>query len=132
MANITEYGYQSIRQHVLDSWQMIELQEEDGTPIKRIAKDKIEVGRDPQGRPIYADVPGPEITGDETTQEITYKVVVSGGDEEFLGKTVAKVALFDEKTGGEPIAVEEITSFTFENEGDELTVNFVLEVPQVI
>lgn len=130
MANINEYGYQSIRQYVIENWKFVELQDEDGETVKRFKEERIEVGRDDFGRPEYETVPGATITGDSSTQTITFTVVASG--DEFVGKTVAKVALFDVDIGGEPIAVEPTSSFSFESAEDELTVNFNLQIPQVV
>lgn len=129
MANISDYGYQKIRQKIIDEWIYVELQDESGEAIKRFMEERVEAGRDELGRPYYDYIPGAEITGDATSQTITFTVVAKG--EEFTGKTVANVALFDEKTGGTSIAVEAISAFTFENEEDELTVNFNLQVPKV-
>ncbi|MCJ7841773.1 hypothetical protein MUB24_12860 [Lederbergia sp. NSJ-179] len=130
MANINEYGYQSIRQYVIDSWKFVELQDEDGETVKRFMEKRVKVGTDGMGRPIYETEPGATISGDPTTQTITLTVVASG--DEFTGKTVAKVALFDVDTGGKPIASESLSnSFTFESAEDELTVNFNLQIPKV-
>lgn len=131
MGNINEYGYQKIRELVIEKWIFVELQDEDGIAIKRFKEERVPTGeRDSQGRPYFKTVPGAEITGDATTQTITFTVVAKG--EEFVGETVANVALFDVDTGGEPISEESIAPFAFENEEDELTVNFNLQIPQVI
>ena len=115
MANINEVGYQKVRQFVLENWKYIEIQDENGTAIKRLGTDN-----------------GLTITGDKTTQQIEYKVVISGTDSSFNGKTVNKSAIYDVGSGGEAIAEATFTAFTFESEDDELTVIHRLKIPEVI
>lgn len=130
MANISEYGYQELRKTILEKWIYVELQQADGTPVHRFVGGRIQVGKDAMDRPIWEDVPGAEVTGDSTTQTITYTVVCTGDD--FTDATVAKAVLFDSKVGGSAIATEDFPSFTFADAEDELTVNLSLQVPAVI
>ena len=111
MANINTYGYQKLREYVIANWKYLELQDATGTPVKRFSTGTI-------------------ITGSATTQELTFTVIAEGA--EFTDKTVAKVALFDVTTGGTAIALENFTAFKFESAEDQLTINFKLQVPQVL
>lgn len=114
MSNIFEYGYEQIRSFILSEWVYLELQDDSGTPLKRFG---------------IAD--GLTVTGDESTHEIEYKVIVSGADVLFSGQSVGKSVLYDVDTGGTPIAVESFSTFTFEADDDELTIIHRLQVPQV-
>lgn len=130
MANINTYGYQKLREYVIANWKYLELQDATGTAVKRFIGGRIVGDTNDFGQPIYKDIPGTIITGTATTQELTFTVIAEGA--EFTGKTVAKVALFDVATGGTAIAVENFTAFKFESAEDQLTINFKLQVPQVL
>jgi len=115
MANINEYGYEQLRNHIVSAWKYLEIQTPTGTPLKRFDVST-----------------GLVINGSGSTQTIEYKVVAKGADVEFTGVTAGKSVLFDTATGGTAIATETFTDFTFVAEEDELTVIHKLEVPKVI
>lgn len=114
MANINNYGYEQIRSFILSNWNYLELRTPTGTVLKR-----------------FSTADGLTITGNATTQEIEYKIVVSGLDASFTGQSVGKSVLYDVATGGSAIATESFTNFTFESEDDELTVIHKLQVPVI-
>lgn len=117
MSEINEYGYQKLREFIKSSWQYIELQDENGNAIIR------------KQATVLDHTDGENI--------IKLQVVVNGADigaTETTPVTVAKIALYDVATGGEPIAnkdfdVADITTLT---QGvDQLTVIHSIEVPQI-
>lgn len=117
MSEINEYGYQKLREFIKSSWQYIELQDENGNAIIR------------KQATVLDHTDGENI--------IKLQVVVNGADigaTETTPVTVAKIALYDVATGGEPIAnkdfdVADITTLT---QGvDQLTVVHSIEVPQI-
>lgn len=112
MSNITTYGYNKIQNYLAQNVTYLELQDEQGNPIKR-----------------FNTTNGLTIQNDINNRTITYEVVATG-DNTFINKTVSKSVLFDVATGGQPIAVEEFSPFTFESEEDELTVKHKLQLPQ--
>lgn len=114
MANINQYGYEKLRSYILSNWTYLELRTPTGTVLKR-----------------YGTADGLTITGNATTPEIEYKLVVTG-DSTLLNQSVGKSVLFDTATGGTAIATEVFTSFTFESADDQLTIIHRLQVPQVI
>ncbi|MFJ8063311.1 hypothetical protein ACIQYS_01585 [Psychrobacillus sp. NPDC096426] len=114
MANINIYGYQKIREFVLANWKYLEVRKPDGTVLKR-----------------FSTADGLTITGNGSTQEIEYKLVITG-DATFQGQTVGKSVLFDVATGGTAIATEIFTSFEFSSELDSLTILHKLQVPQIV
>jgi len=114
MAQINNYGYEKLREYILANWNYIEVQDSTGIAIKRFG---------------IAD--GLLITGNATTQQIEYKLVITG-DATFLGQTVGKSVLLEVATNGSPIATEEFTPFTFESVDDQLTIIHKLQVPQIV
>jgi len=114
MAQINNYGYEKLREYILSSWNYIEVQNESGIALKRFG---------------IAD--GLQITRNATTQEIEYKLVITG-DATFLGKTVGKSVLLEVATNGSPIATEIFAPFTFESADDQLTIIHKLQVPQIV
>ena len=114
MAQIKQYGYQKIREYVLSNWNYIEVQDSNGVAIKR-----------------FGIVDGLQITGNATTQEIEYKLVLTG-DATFLGKTVGKSVLLEVASNGSPIATEVFTPFEFISEQDQLTIIHKIQIPQIV
>lgn len=117
MSEINEYGYQKLREFIKSSWQYIELQDKNGNAIIR------------KQATVLNHTDGENI--------IKLQVVVNGneiGANETTPVTVAKMALYDVATGGEPIAnkdfdVADITTLT--QDVDQLTVVHSIEVPQI-
>lgn len=113
MAQVTNYAYDSLRTFAVNSWQYLEIQKLDGTPIKR-----------------FGTTDGLTIT--QVGQTIEYIIVISGADALFTGQPVANSVIYDVATGGNSIAIETFTEFTFAANEDELTINHVLQIPQVV
>lgn len=111
MSSITTYGYSAIQNYIASKFTYLELQDQNGNPIKRFDTSN-----------------GLTITN--VGQTIVYQVVATG-DNTFLNKTVAKSVLFDVASGGQSFAEESFLPFTFESEEDELTVKHTIQVPQI-
>ena len=114
MAEINNYGYEKLRTYIIANWNHLEIRTPTGTVIKRFN---------------IAD--GLIITGNATTQEIEYKLVITG-DATFLGQSVGKSVIFDSIDGTNAIATEVFTPFIFESAEDQLTVIHKLQVPQIV
>lgn len=113
---INQYGYQKIREFVIANWKYLEVRTPTGTVLKR-----------------FGTADGLVITGNGSTPEISYKLVIKGSDALFANQTVGKSVIFDSPTGTNAIATESLsTSFTFESADDELTIIHKLQVPQVL
>lgn len=115
MANINQYGYEKIREFVLVNWKYLEVRTPTGIVLKR-----------------FSTADGLTITGTGTSTELEYKVIVNGTDIAFEGQSVGKSVIFDSAVSTNAIATETITSFTFANPLDELTIIHKLQIPQVI
>ena len=117
MSEINEYGYQKLREFIKSSWQYIELQDENGNAIIRKQATVLNHSDGENIVKLQVVVKGDEIGANEKTPV-----------------TVAKMALYDVATGGEPIAnkdfdVADITTLT---QGvDQLTVIHSIEVPKI-
>lgn len=114
MANINNYGYEKLRSFILSNWTYLELRTPSGTVLKR-----------------FSTADGLTITGNATTQELEYRLVITG-DTTFLGQTVGKSVLFDVATGGTAIATEVFPSFEFTSAEDQLTLLHKLQIPQIV
>ena len=115
MAEITSQAYVDIRNHILSSWQYIELQDEIETPIIRLSKSDSRVTSIIEGN----------------TVKVT--VIIKGSDVDIIApKTFAKSAIFNVAIDGQPFSIEQFTPFTIEGEFDELTVIHTIQVPQVV
>lgn len=117
MSEINEYGYQKLREFIKSSWKYIELQDNNGKAIIRKQATVLNHSDGENIVKLQVVVKGNEIGANETTPV-----------------TVAKMALYDVATGGEPIAnkdfdVADITTLT--QDVDQLTVVHSIEVPQI-
>lgn len=113
MAQVTTYAYDKLTTFAIGSWQYLEVQKADGTPIRR-----------------FTTTDGLTIT--QVGQTIVYQIVISGTDALFTGQTVSKSVVYDSATGGQPLATETFAEFTFITVEDELTVKHVIQIPQVV
>lgn len=114
---ITNAGYQSLRDFVQQEWTFIELRDEVGSAIVRLGVDDERVSW--------------EHIGGSGTLEL--KVVITGSDSEMtLPRTFQSSAIFTQAEGGVEMAEESFSPFTMEETGDELTVIHQLEIPQVV
>lgn len=114
MANINNYGYEKLRSYILANWTYLEVQTDTGVPLKRFS---------------LAD--GLTVTGNAATQEIEYKIVITGNSS-FMNQKVNKSVLYDVATGGTSIATELFNEFTFESVDDQLTIIHKLQVPKIV
>ena len=115
MAEVTEYGYSTLRNFIQGSWKYVELQDETSTPIIRLGIGDSRVSW---------------LTHDEGANILKLQVVISGADV-TLPKTFAKTVIYDVASGGEVIASADIEITTLTQVIDELTVVSVFKVPTV-
>ncbi len=117
MAEISNFGYQSVRDFIESNWTYLELRDTAGTPVLRINTT------DP--RLNYTHVAGSQ------TLELT--IALKGSDTDItLPQEFAQSAIFADAVSTDAFSVETFTSFTMESELDELTVKHQIEVPEVI
>ena len=118
MFEISQVGYQSIRDYIEANWKFIEVQDELGAKILRLDTT------DP--RVTWTHAPGAEV--------LELSVVISGSDSEVtLPKKFAASAVYTSAEATEPVtAVVPFSNFEMTMEEDQLTVRHQIEVPQVI
>jgi hypothetical protein len=116
MAEVTQQGYQSIRDFIQANWKYIELQDDTGTAVLRLS-------------PSDSRVTWTHVAGDQT---LKLQIIVKGSDVGMtLPRTFAKSVIYNVATGGQAFSTESFTSFTIETAQDELTVIHSIQVPQV-
>lgn len=116
MAEITQVGYQGIRNYIEENWKFIELQDDNGAKIVRLSPE------DP--RVEWTHAPG--------AQTLELSIVINGSDADItLPQVFAASAVYDSEEATEPMtAVESFSSFEMTMEEDQITVRHRIEVPQ--
>jgi len=121
MAEIIEDGYESIREFIdgreANSWDYIELRDDDGYPVTRIGVSDERV----------------EWTHNEGDQVLNLNAVVEGDDEDInTPVTVESSVLFNEDVDGAEVTdVEDFDeSATISSDDDRLEVDHEVEVPE--
>lgn len=114
MAQVTEYGYETLRNFIETSWKYIELQNDKNAKIIRLG-----VG-DPRVNWRHLD--------GERTLKLEIKIT---GKDITLPATIAKIAIFDVATGGTVIASSLVEVTTLTQAIDELTVTASIQVPSL-
>lgn len=117
MAEISSYGYQSLRDYIQSNWKYIELQNELNNPVLRLSPSDTRV--------TWIHNAGEQI--------LKLQIIVKGSDTDITYPvTFTKSLIFDVATGGNAYSEEPFTAFTIESDNDELTVIHSIEVPQVL
>lgn len=117
MAEVSSYGYQSIRNYIESSWKYIELQDELNNPVLRLSPSDLRV--------TWIHNAG--------EQTLKLQIIVKGSDTDITYPvTFGKSSIFDVATGGNAYSEESFTVFTIESDNDELTIIHSIEVPQVL
>lgn len=117
MAEISNAGYQSIRDYIQSNWQYIELRDETNSPILRISTNDNRV----------------QWSHDVGSQTLELTCIIKGDDADITKPvTFASSAIYDVVTGGSPYAVENFTPFTMENDADQLIIKHQIQVPQLV
>lgn len=114
MTQVTEYGYESIRNFIELNWKYVELQDGTGKAIIRLG-----VG---DSRVKWKHLDG------ERTLKLEIKIT---GADITLPATIAKTAIFDVATGGSVIASASVEATTLTQAIDELTVTTSIQVPSL-
>ncbi|AXR81485.1 hypothetical protein [Natrarchaeobaculum sulfurireducens] len=111
---LPDAGYDDLRDHVQDSWSHIELQDDDDEQVTRIEIDD-------DDRASWSE------DGDIRTVTVT----VSGSDDDIdTPVTVESTHLFNTETGGDSLSNDSFSGATLEEDGDELTVEHEVQIPQ--
>ncbi len=119
MSAISSEGYQNLRDYVQANWKYIEFRDASANPILRIG-----VG---DSRVTWTHTPGAQ------TLELT--AVIKGSDSDVSGllpKTFASAAIFSVASGGTALSSEAFSNFTMSVSSDQMTVQYQIEVPQVV
>lgn len=117
MAEITEAGYQTVRDFIEANWIYHSLRDDADAEVLRLSTADARVS--------WTHTAGAQVL------ELT--TVISGADTDvttpqiFAGSEIYNVA-----TEGEPLADETFEAFTINTTSDELTVKHRIEVPQVV
>ncbi len=116
MAEVTEAGYQSIRDFIEANWIYHSLRDDVDGEVLRISPS--------DARCEWTHTAGEQVLELTTT--------VTGADDDITPPvTIAGSKLFELSSGGDARADETMTSFTIESTSDELTVKHRVQVPQV-
>lgn len=108
-------GYEDLRTHIQSTWGYVELQDDTGAQVTRV-----EIANDT--RASWSQ------SGDTRTVTFT----VSGSDADVTTPvTVASSHLFSAATGGDSLSNDSFSGANLEEDGDELTVEHEVQVPQV-
>jgi hypothetical protein len=116
MIEITNAGYQEIRNYIQSSWNYVELRDAD-VAIMRIPTS------DPRCEWLHS-------VGD---QVLKLQITLAGSDADIsLPATMSGVALYNTSTGGEALTIGAFTAVTLEELEDQLKIIVQVEVPEVI
>ena len=118
MAEISELGYQHIRNYIEENWRFIELQDDLGAKVIRLETT------DP--RVTWTHAPGAEV--------LELSIVVTGSDAEItLPQKLASSAVYTSADATEPVTlVEPFSNFELSTTEDQLTIRHKIEVPELI
>lgn len=117
MAEITEKGYQDLRDFIEENWIYHSLRDDQGNEVVRLSTSD----------------PRTEWTHDPGSQVLELTTTVTGSDpdihppQKFAGSSIYN----SDSVEADPMAEETFESFTIQTESDELTVKHRIEVPQV-
>ena len=115
MAEVTDKGYQSIRDFIEANWIYHSLRDEADEEIIRISPSDARC----------------EWTHSNGVQVLEITTTVTGADSDITPpQTFAGSELYDVSSGGDVLADETFTQFTIESDSDELTIKHRIEVPQ--
>ena len=107
-------GYEDLREYVRDNWDYIELQDDVDDQVTRIDVDT-------DDRASWAT--------DGDIRRVT--VTVSGSDADVTTPvTITSSHLFKADSGGNSLSNDSFSGATLEEDGDELTVEHEVQVPQ--
>ena len=118
MAEITQVGYQGIRDFIEANWKFIELKDDKGAKIVRLDTTDERVS--------FTHTPG--------AKTLELSIVITGSDVEVsLPQTFAASAIFTSADGTEAVtAVEAFSPFEMTMAEDQITVRHRIEVPQTV
>lgn len=118
MAEITQVGYQGIRDYIEANWKFIELRDADGAKIVRLDTSDERVS--------FTHAPG--------AQTLELSIVITGSNAEItLPQTFAASVIFTSADGADAVtAVESFSPFEMTMEEDQITVRHRIEVPQTV
>lgn len=121
MAQVSNYGYQKVRDFIQTNWKYIELQDSNGVAVIRIG-----VG---DSRVTW--------THSANAQTLQLQIIINGSDvgaTALTPKTISKSAIFDVASGGTAIAVEDFLPedvATMTKAEDKVTLQHDIQVPQL-
>ncbi|QCC57369.1 hypothetical protein [Natrinema thermotolerans] len=112
----TAAGYQSIRQHIIDTWDYLELRDNNGDPVTRV-----QISSDSRL----------EWTTTATDQTLIVEASVSGSDSDIpQPTTLSSSALFDTDSNGSELHTDSFADATIANDNDTVIIEHSLEVPR--
>ncbi len=113
---ITEFGYQLVRDYIESDWNYIEIIDENSNPIMRLSTD--------DERVHWAHDPGDQI--------LVLSVGLSGSDPDLaLPKVVTGSVIYHTEISDNPIHSDGMPAAEMNNEADTLTINHRIYVPQL-
>ncbi len=124
MAEITEAGYQDLRDYVEGAWSFVEIRDDSAAGAGGAAVVRLDPS-DPRVEWVHAP----------SAQVLQIRVTLRGDDGDITPPvTLRSAALYDAGTGGSAYAEEVFSEgdAVINSESDEVTVTFDVEVPQLL
>lgn len=117
MAEVTEPGYQDLRDYIEANWDYMEPYDDNQNAILRIDVS--------DGRLQWTHTAG--------SQTLVLEGVFQGSDSDIsLPQTFSGSRIFDVGTDGDAYSDESFTNFTMEDDNDQITIEHEIEVPEVV
>lgn len=110
MSQVTQYGYDKIRQHIQSSFTFVNIANADGE-VKRFSNAAI--------------------TYDSTDNKVVYAITVDNADGSLTDITVNQANVFEDATSTDAIAGVTFSDFKFESTEDTLTLTIKINIPTV-
>ena len=117
MSELTEAGYQTIRNYVNNNWTHIEIYDDGGNAVTRV-----DITGD--SRSQWLDLDGDNV--------LKVEFDVTGSDSDIsLPVTLQKSAIWDSGSGGNQTTVkEQYANATLNQDGDNVTITHTIKIPQ--
>jgi len=117
VTEITNAGYQTIRDFIQSNWSYVEIRNSSGAAIIRISTS--------DSRCSWIHAPGDQV--------LKLQVIITGSDSDItLPITIAGAAMYDVASGGNALAEGTFTAATLEADADQVKVEIDIQVPQVV
>lgn len=119
---ITNAGYQSIRDFIESNWKYLEIRDQGSNPI---LASRIDVSSSTGINDQF------EWKHEAFSQVLRIEGKITGEDVNQLGDTAYEIAVFTQASGGTPVHVGTSDPFVFNNTADECNIVYTFQVPEL-